>query len=296
MIDFKYHIVSLIAIFLALGLGILIGSTIVSDDLMVGQQEKMIDGLEERFFALKEEQTMLMVDNANKTRLISEYEKFGQALLSPIVKDHLHGYKLAIIITGGQDIPSGLLNTLSTAGAEVMSKTVLLNNIKLDDSELNEKIKAFYGLDEKVSLLDLRRTVASSVGIMIASNADSNVINFLEENKLLKFNGTYDNNVDGVIIIGGSENYDKAYMNSFDSALIDALLKSNKNAFGVESSEVKISYMEHYQSYNITTIDNIDLSPGQIALVLSMEGEPGDYGIKETAKRFIPSLPIDYLQ
>ncbi|HZJ84339.1 MAG TPA: copper transporter, partial [Syntrophomonadaceae bacterium] len=52
------------------------------------------------------------------------------------------------------------------------------------------------------------------------------------------------------------------------------------------------SYIGHYQNYNITTIDNVDLSPGQISLILAMEGEPGHYGIKDTAQKFMPSLPV----
>ena len=40
MVDLKYHIVSIIGIFLALGIGILIGSTLVSDDLMAGSSAK----------------------------------------------------------------------------------------------------------------------------------------------------------------------------------------------------------------------------------------------------------------
>ncbi len=51
--------------------------------------------------------------------------------------------------------------------------------------------------------------------------------------------------------------------------------------------------MEEYQKDKISTIDNVDLSPGQISLVYAMEGEPGDYGIKVTAKKFMPSLPVE---
>lgn len=63
--------------------------------------------------------------------------------------------------------------------------------------------------------------------------------------------------------------------------------------YGVESSQTSFSYMEEYQKNNISTVDNIDLSLGQIALIYAMEGEPGNYGIKPTAKRFMPSVPVE---
>ena len=54
MIDLKYHIASIVAVFLALGLGVIIGSTIVGDDLLVDQQQKLIERLEEQFYTLKD--------------------------------------------------------------------------------------------------------------------------------------------------------------------------------------------------------------------------------------------------
>ena len=56
MIDLRYHIATIIALFLALAVGILIGSTIVGDDLLVEQQKKSIDRLEEQFLSLREQE------------------------------------------------------------------------------------------------------------------------------------------------------------------------------------------------------------------------------------------------
>jgi hypothetical protein len=43
MIDMRYHIASLAAVFLALGLGILIGSAALSEHVLVNQQKHLID-------------------------------------------------------------------------------------------------------------------------------------------------------------------------------------------------------------------------------------------------------------
>ena len=56
MIDLRYHIATIVALFLALAAGILIGSTIVGDDLLVEQQKKSIDRLEEQFLSLREQE------------------------------------------------------------------------------------------------------------------------------------------------------------------------------------------------------------------------------------------------
>ena len=85
------------------------------------------------------------------------------------------------------------------------------------------------------------------------------------------------------------------FAKSFDQSLIQHLLDNGVKFSGLKGLRVEYSYMTDYQQYNITTIDNIDLSPGQIALVFAMEGEPGNYGVKPTAQKFMPSLPVQSL-
>ena len=53
IIDFRYHIASLAAVFLALGLGILIGSSLLSDEKLYEQQGKLVDRLEADLASLR---------------------------------------------------------------------------------------------------------------------------------------------------------------------------------------------------------------------------------------------------
>ncbi len=296
MIDLRYHIVSIVGIFLALGLGILIGSSIVSDDLMVAQQQKIIDRLEEQFSTLREQESKLVAESAAKTRTINNYENFSQGMLTPIVKDHLQGVNLAVIISGDQEIPAGLLNSLAIAGANVNAQTVVLSNINMKDAALRKQLIKFYGAEAGVTSDVLRQKVAASIGLLLNNKLDGEGKKMLETNNLIKSSGTYSNPIDTVILIGGTDKLGSSFPESFDTSLINILQASGKQVIGVESSKVKFSYMETYQKYNMTTIDNIDLSLGQISLVLAMTGEPGDYGTKSTATKFMPSVPVEYLR
>ncbi len=295
MINLKYHIVSLIGVFLALGLGILIGSTIVSDDIMVGQQQKMIADLETKFSALRQREDILVAQNSNQEKIIADYENYSQAILPFVVKGQLNNTRTAIIVTGGQDIPAGLPNTISLAGGQVVSQTVVLNNINLKDDSLRKKITNFYNLEDNASADELRQKVAASLALLLCNKADQTTMNFLQNAGLVSFRGQYFTPVDQVVLVGGASSKDLAVADSLDGKMIETLLGEGKNVTGVEGSKVQYSYMGSYQNYNITTIDNIDLSPGQISLILSMTGEPGDYGIKATASKFMPSLPVDKL-
>lgn len=293
MIDLRYHIASLVGIFLALGLGILIGSTIVGDNLLVDQQKKMIDRLEQQFYSLRERENDLIKTNNYKDQIIANYENYSQALLPPLVKEHLVDYKIALVVSGGSDVPAGMLNALSVAGAEVTSKAVVLAKLSLDNQELLERVRAFYNAEENVSADVLRQYVAGSVAQVITNQADPEVKKFLQSNEIIKFSGNRSVPLNGVIVLGGTNNVSSNFASSFDHALISALAGTGVKIFGVEKSDAVYSYMPEFQKNNISTIDNVNLSPGQISLVYAMEGEPGNYGIKATAKQFMPSLPVE---
>lgn len=124
MIDLKYHIASIVAVFLALGLGVIIGSTIVGDDLLVDQQQKLIERLEEQFYTLKDRENELLEDNNYKEQLLYNYENYSQALLPAVVNGRLKDYKVAVIVTGDSEIPAGMINAISMAGAQVVSSAL----------------------------------------------------------------------------------------------------------------------------------------------------------------------------
>lgn len=296
MIDLKYHITAIIGVFLALGLGILIGTTIVGDDILIEQQKKLLDRLEEQFSLFKDREAQLVEDNNFKDDVISNYENYTQALLPVLVKDLLADENLAIIVTGNTDIPSGLINTISMAGAQVTSKTVVLSNIDFMNTEIKEKIISYYNIPEDTDYdaIDemLRNYVAGSVAAVLLNEENEGIMEFMQESELVNFSGDFNSPVNGFIILGGTNNVNNFFASSFDRSLIQHLTNSDIKVFGVERSNVEYSYMPEYQQYNITTIDNIDLSPGQVSLVFAMGGETGNYGIKPTANKFMPTLPL----
>ena len=295
MIDLRYHIATIVALFLALAAGILIGSTIVGDDLLVEQQKKSIDRLEEQFLSLREQEKLLSEANIFQTDMLAKYENYTQAMLPVLVKDRLKGMNVAVVVSGGSDIPAGMLNSLTIAGANIVSKTVVLEEATLKNADLRSELIEYYQLDPASDANTLRYQVATSVAAVINNQADDTVAAFLQDKGLVKLSGTNDIPIQAVILVGGTDNLNMFLASSFDQGLITHCLEKSLKIFGVETSQTSFSYMEQYQENNISTVDNIDLSLGQIALVYALEGEPGHYGIKPTAKRFMPSVPFESL-
>ena len=296
MIDIRYHVATLVAIFIALGVGILIGSTLVGGDVMIEQQKKMISQLESQFDVLRERESELTAENRFMSGVSRNYEEFTRAVSVPLIKNRLNGYRVAIIVTGGQEIPAGLLNSLSLAGARVDSTTVVLPGIQLSDSGLLIKVCDFYQLDHSTPPDELRKMVALSAAGIVVNGGDTEVHNFLEDNNLVKFDGDYGGVLDEVILIGGAQEESYNHPASMDAWLIRSMQNYNKSILGCETSRAQISYMPTYQEFDMSTIDDIDITPGQISLIRAIEGETGDYGVKATAKKFMPSLPAEYLR
>ncbi|MGI6549207.1 MAG: copper transporter [Syntrophomonadales bacterium] len=296
MFDIRYHVATLVAIFIALGVGILIGSTLVGGDVMVEQQKKIISQLEAQFDDLRERESQMAQENAFMSNVSRNYEEFSRTFSVPLIKNRLNGYRVAIIVTGGQEIPAGMLNSLSLAGARVDSTTVVLPGIRLNDSGLLIRVCDYYQLDHSTPPDELRKMIALSAAGIVANGGDSEARTFLEDNNLVNFDGDYGGILDEVILIGGARDENLNYPASVDAWFIRSLQNYNKNILGCETSRVPISYMTTYQEFDISTIDDIDMTPGQIAMVRVLEGETGDYGVKSTAKKFMPSLPAEYLR
>jgi hypothetical protein len=113
VISLRYHIVSLVAVFLALALGIVVGSTVLQEgtvSVLRATSEKVrqeSDRNSRENFALKQEQARL--------------QSFGAAVLPELVQGRLKGRPVVLVDTDKVD--SGLRNTvrkaLEDAGAEI---------------------------------------------------------------------------------------------------------------------------------------------------------------------------------
>lgn len=293
MIDLRYHIASIVAVFLALALGILIGSTIVSDNLIVEQQKKMIDRLEEQFYALRDSEAVLTAENQRQSKIISNYENYSQTLSTSLINGKLEGLQIGVIITGDSDLPAGMINALASADADILSKTVVLSGLGLHDQGVCDRVREFYGLEASATKDIMRQQIAYSVAEVIQNRGEPAVIEFLQNNNLIKFSGDNQTPLAGVIILGGANDSSFYFLDSFDTALIDKLNNDSMKIYGVEQYSAVYSYMEQYGQRDITTIDNIELSLGQVSLVFAMAGEPGNYGMKTTAKKLMPTLPVE---
>ena len=113
MISLRYHIVSLVAVFLALALGIVVGSTVL--------QEGTVSALRATSQEVRQRSEENRTENLTLKQEISRLQSFGTAVIPELVQGRLRGRSVVLVDTDKVD--GGLRDTvrkaLEDAGAEV---------------------------------------------------------------------------------------------------------------------------------------------------------------------------------
>ncbi|MDH7576241.1 MAG: copper transporter [Bacillota bacterium] len=289
IIDLKYHIASLVAVFLALGIGILIGTTMIGSDVIMKQQERLVANLQQEFVSLREENRRTAEALAVMQADSAYQQQFNREVLPILIQEKLKERKVALVDLNYRKEHDGLVNVLRLAGAEVESATVVNLNM-LKNPETSNRVAVFLGKERETPPERYLPEFARYLARALVTGEASEFADFLEEQGIVKISGTCGEPLQDIVLIGGSNSKEQDYAKSFDLVLVKAWQNYGLRVFGVEDSQVPVSYMRYYQSARLTTVDNIDTIYGQVALVRAMGGYPGHYGIKQTAEAFIPPL------
>ncbi|HEY8393296.1 MAG TPA: copper transporter [Thermaerobacter sp.] len=117
----RYHILTLCAVFLALGIGIFAGAGLLDDDAVLDRHQALIRALEQDFAALRRDTAALRAENRRLSAELARYGEAEQALASLAVEGRLAGRRVALVELGRGDADTALSLTrlLQAAGAEV---------------------------------------------------------------------------------------------------------------------------------------------------------------------------------
>jgi len=290
IIDLRYHIASLVAVFLALGLGILVGGIFLKSDILVNRQKELTDRLEVQIEQLRQKNETVEKELSSLKLNYKAQGDFEKQVLPILVKGRLQGYQLAVVETNNYSFSNNIIEAIQLSGAEVSSVTTLIGD--LNEPANKELLKGQKGW-ENVNENQLAAHLAGEIVRGLLGEGNSGQINSLVEAGLIKVSGEYGKPLKGVIIAGGSQEHEIIKISSVDLPMIDLLLARQIPVYSVEETITSYSYMKEYQKKRISTVDNIDTVSGQAALVMAIAGQAGHYGIKPTAQKLVPALSLE---
>ncbi|GAB3266887.1 copper transporter [Kineosporia babensis] len=129
MIDFRYHLVSLISVFLALAVGIVLGAGPLQNS--IGTQ------LTEQVNQLRADRDELREQLATSTAAVTHRDEFTLASTPALVSGTLTGRSVAVIELPGveQDVVEPLTEAIATAGGSVTGRIRITENWTAADKE-----------------------------------------------------------------------------------------------------------------------------------------------------------------
>jgi hypothetical protein len=100
--------------------------------------------------------------------------------------------------------------------------------------------------------------------------------------------------LDGVIVVRNQPQdmgpVQRSGAGTLESGLMSGMTATRVPAVGVESSTAEPSSVSFFQANDLSSVDDIDLTAGQLALVFSLLGAEGSFGVKSGADRLLPDL------
>ena len=225
-INMKYYIVSIGAIFISLGIGILVGYNLNYDQELSKQQASVISDLDSKFDSLK-----VTNDNLEKSLadLNEDYDKaiaFINDNVDSLVADKLIDKNIGIISTNqDNDYTSEIKDIITKANGNVSFDIVINNNI-FNEQKIEE-------LSTKLNLeMKSTKDVMVYIEKILSENNATTKLRELEDANMIKINALNENyqSYDSVVMAGGNNGKSgKDQYENIDKVLIETLKDKDKN-------------------------------------------------------------------
>lgn len=275
----RYHAASLAAVFLALAVGLLIGAEF-GDNVVSGTAENLRESLSGDL-----DEANAKIDDL-EAQLDREVQ-FGQAVYPALVTDTLPGRNLAVVALGDRPdaVREDITDALAPTGAKVTQVAVVRE--PPDKKALGDLLPDPRSPRSARARAEL---TAKRAGRALVSGG--NFYDDAREPLLSSFSGET-NPVDGVIVLRSQPDSvadSQGATDDFEASLIDGLLAGGVPVVGVERTDADPSSIDFFDSQGLTTVDDIDLAAGGVALAYALRGAQGSFGVGEGAELVPPLL------
>jgi hypothetical protein len=315
LINLRYHIVSLTAVFLALAVGVLMGSTVL-DRGTVALLEKSSSQLRGNLDTYRAE-------NERFRDELGQWHRYGDELLPGQVAGRLKGRSVVLVDTNAVDdaTRTGVRDVLTAAGAEYdgrvtfaadrlrltsdKDRSALAGQLQLTDSDPAVLQRA---LVDEVSARLLRSAALPAAekdfpGDPLTALRQTNFITDLDLADPVKQPGQpFPKPGTLLVVLGPSTAPPDPASEHFLVPLAGKLAVGSAQPVAAVEPTGPVSWVRGLRdndlvSGKLSSIDNVDIAPGRLALVEALQqglsGQPpGHYGTKPGATRLLPEEPV----
>jgi Copper transport outer membrane protein, MctB len=275
---------SLGAVFLALGIGVLLGVAIGENGVVSGASKDLEK-------SLRGDLNDARSRNRDLRREIATRDEYENQTYAPLVKDLLPGWRVGIVAMGR--LPGGyssdVTDAIEPAGATLDSVTVIKAPLPLGRLASEMKGTKLSRLDSSGDQLE---RFGGRIGRQFVNGGD--LVDRLRHDLFSSSRGEY-RGLDGIVYVrrrDGLEGNDKSTQDRFETGLIAALKQMKIGLVGVETSGTDPSQVGFLSGKDVASVDDVELTVGRTALVWAFaDGASGRYGLKDSAENLLPKAP-----
>ncbi len=278
MFDFRYHALSLVAVFLALMIGLLLGVAIGDQGLVSSAERNVRD-------SLRADVRQANARSAELSRELNERASFEEGLYPLLVEGRLTGRRIGLIGLG--DLPNSTIRDVREALEGTGSR---LGGVAVVSEPPSETAAgAVRGAGDPPDAGDYER-LGRSVGVALVTGGRA--ARRYRRTVLTSFSGRLDG-LDAVIVYHAPrelEGDEAANTDAFENGMVDGLSDDElAQVVGVEETGTEPSQIGWYTDHRISSVDNVDTLAGKAALVFVLLGAEGAYGEKDSAQALLPT-------
>jgi hypothetical protein len=293
MFDYRYHALSLAAVLLALAVGLVIGIAIGDSSLVSSAKSGIVHDLSSEVSAAHSQESELR-------QKVARGEAFADALYPIAVHGLLSGRSVGLVFLGGSSdrVNSLVRDAVTQAGGDLA--TVVAVRQPLDLAGLAREAEgthyAALGAGETAAEQKLVERFGALVGRQLVSGGqlvDQELLSRVRNRLLSAFDGQL-GKLQGLVVERSQpteiSTQQTNALNAFQSGLIDGVTAVGVPAVGVELTGTEPSQVPWYQSQDISSVDDLDTTAGQAALIYALTGSHGTYGTKSSADSLLPNV------
>ena len=279
MFDMRYHAASLVAVLVALVVGLLLGVAIGDSGLVSSAEKKVRESLREDVRSAQDRA------DAADAKLRAE-RRYSRASYPLLVFGRLEGEKVGLVFLGApsESVTADVRSAIQGTGGRLAG--VLALRVPPDLGAISDAASGrFRRIDSNPRLLSpfgrrLGRQLVFGGGLLRREAA----IVFSDRAGTV---GGYD----AVVFARRPAELRGADASStarLENSLVSGVVGTRASAVGVEPSGTDPSQVEWYRGRGLSSVDDIDTTAGQAALVFALGGAQGSFGTGSNAGGLLP--------
>jgi hypothetical protein len=259
-VDPRFYALSLTAVFLALGIGLLIGTALPGGEGLDRQQEQIVEELEQSFRDLRSTTLAQSREMDRMSRALEAQEALGQAVLETLVSGALEGQRI-LILEVGHRAPEAISRALQAAGASVSAQAVLEAENSLNVRDLGELVESLANPSRRWAMERLSRAARRQEVFLRGPLLPADM---------------------AVVWVSAPRSARSA--RSLET-VVAALSRAGVRVVAVSALD---SSALLGAARGVSTVDCVDMAVGQAAMVFALAGSDGHWGLGEDALGPLP--------